>query len=272
MSNNLREVRNAIGLGHMETARQLLRPILNENPSAEAYFLASKVALDDEQREDFLRQALELDPYYQPAADALSGKTTKPKNTEFQGYDAMAERFGASDSQSSTYQGSFSAGISPSSKQGEYYELADSGQRLFAFIVDQIVLFFIGIFVSFFFGFFIDLESINVDGNINATVQLIGILSSAIYMCYFLSRAVGNGQTPGKTLMGIRVVKKNGQPLSVIDAFIRNVLGYSISSFFLLIGFLWIFVDENRQGWHDKLAGTIVIKDSKKQKYFKRDQ
>lgn len=41
----------------------------------------------------------------------------------------------------------------------------------------------------------------------------------------------------------------------------RRVLGYYISFLALFLGFLWVLVDDRRQGWHDKIADTIVVYD-----------
>jgi len=41
---------------------------------------------------------------------------------------------------------------------------------------------------------------------------------------------------------------------------IVRYVGYFISSLFLCLGFLWIAFDARKQGWHDKIAGTVVIK------------
>lgn len=43
------------------------------------------------------------------------------------------------------------------------------------------------------------------------------------------------------------------------DAIVR-VIGYYIGGAILLLGFLWALWDPNRQGWHDKLANTYVVK------------
>lgn len=70
------------------------------------------------------------------------------------------------------------------------------------------------------------------------------------------------GQTPGKLLMGVRIARINGQPLTVRRALLRY-LGYWLSAIPLGLGFLWVLVDDRRQCWHDKLAGTYVVYDSR---------
>jgi uncharacterized RDD family membrane protein YckC len=66
------------------------------------------------------------------------------------------------------------------------------------------------------------------------------------------------GQTPGKRLLGLRVIRTNGQRLTVGRA-IRRAFGYWISIISLCLGFIWILFDSHRQGWHDKFADTYVI-------------
>ncbi|MBN1667812.1 MAG: RDD family protein [Anaerolineales bacterium] len=66
------------------------------------------------------------------------------------------------------------------------------------------------------------------------------------------------GQTPGKYLLGLRVVTVKGQRVPPWRAALRY-LGYILAALPLFVGFVWILVDDRRQGWHDKLAGTCVI-------------
>lgn len=68
------------------------------------------------------------------------------------------------------------------------------------------------------------------------------------------------GQTLGKKLVKIKVVRSDNSPkVGFIKAFIREVVGKFLSSFFLL-GYLWVIWDKKKQAWHDKLAGTVVVK------------
>lgn len=67
------------------------------------------------------------------------------------------------------------------------------------------------------------------------------------------------GRTPGMMLMGLRVVTVDGAPPGVRRSIVR-ALGYWVSAI-LLLGFAWIAVDGRRQGFHDKLARTVVVYD-----------
>jgi hypothetical protein len=79
----------------------------------------------------------------------------------------------------------------------------------------------------------------------------------AVYFTGFL--ALMRGQTPGKRLMGIRVVRVNDKPMTWWIAFERFG-GYAASATLGLLGFLQILWDRNRQGLHDKAAETLVIR------------
>ena len=66
--------------------------------------------------------------------------------------------------------------------------------------------------------------------------------------------------TPGKMVVHAKIVDaKTGQPPSAIRCIVRY-FGYIISFLPLGMGFIWIAFDKKKQGWHDKLAGTVVIK------------
>ena len=62
--------------------------------------------------------------------------------------------------------------------------------------------------------------------------------------------------------MGVRIARINGQPLTIRRALLRYV-GYWLSAIPLGLGFFWVLVDDRRQCWHDKLAGTYVVYDSR---------
>jgi uncharacterized RDD family membrane protein YckC len=84
-----------------------------------------------------------------------------------------------------------------------------------------------------------------------------GFLTGLVYNVYFWSGK--NGQTPGKMLMGIRVVSTSKGGINMLQASIRYV-GYYINTILLFLGWLYAIVDDKHQGFHDKLAGTRVVK------------
>ena len=66
--------------------------------------------------------------------------------------------------------------------------------------------------------------------------------------------------TPGKMAVSARVVDAyTGETISFSQSVLRY-LGYMLSTLPLCLGFLWVAFDPKKQGWHDKLAGTVVIR------------
>lgn len=86
---------------------------------------------------------------------------------------------------------------------------------------------------------------------------LISFVFTALYFIFFWVSQ--NGQTLGNRLLAIRVVREDNQRMDVGTGIIRYI-GYLLSSAALLLGFIWIAFDSKKQGWHDKMAKTIVIK------------
>ena len=70
------------------------------------------------------------------------------------------------------------------------------------------------------------------------------------------------GATPGKLAVGIRIVDaQTGGPPPTGRLALRLVC-YLVSALPLYLGFLWAAVDRRKQGWHDKIAGTVVIQET----------
>lgn len=78
------------------------------------------------------------------------------------------------------------------------------------------------------------------------------------YFMYFWS-SYGHGQTLGDRALNIRVVKTTGTELTLMDAFLRYI-GFVVSCILLFIGVIWVAFDPDKQGWHDKIASTYVVK------------
>jgi hypothetical protein len=79
---------------------------------------------------------------------------------------------------------------------------------------------------------------------------------AGVYFTLFTSWLAG--RTPGKLLLGTRVVRLDGRPLTAMDAFTRNG-GYAAGLATGSIGFLRLLWDPNRQAIQDKIAGTVVV-------------
>ena len=91
--------------------------------------------------------------------------------------------------------------------------------------------------------------------------QFIGLISPVLFLMvliYFVFFWTLVGYTPGKALLGLRIVRQDGKPLSVGRALLRY-LGYWVSAIPLFLGFIWILLDRKHEGWHDKLSNTHVV-------------
>ena len=80
-----------------------------------------------------------------------------------------------------------------------------------------------------------------------------------IIIYYALMESSKYQATLGKIVMGIKVVNKNNQPLDFSKALLRN-LSKLLSAFILGIGYIMIIFDDRKQGLHDKIADTFVVK------------
>lgn len=91
-----------------------------------------------------------------------------------------------------------------------------------------------------------------LSGRLLIDLALIGVA----FLLFWIFRSA----TPGKTILSAVIVdaKTLGKPST--GQFVVRYLGYFVSTVGLMLGFLWIAFDKRKQGWHDKLAGTVVIR------------
>lgn len=66
--------------------------------------------------------------------------------------------------------------------------------------------------------------------------------------------------TPGKLITHISIVDAETGGKPSFGQFIIRYIAYYISAIPLLLGFIWVGFDKRKQGWHDKIAKTVVIK------------
>lgn len=94
----------------------------------------------------------------------------------------------------------------------------------------------------------------------SANVGLADWLQYLIYGAVVIGFWLYKQATPGKMLVRARVVDaKTGRAISKGQA-IGRYLGYFVSSLPLCLGLIWVAFDSKKQGWHDKLAGTVVVR------------
>ena len=117
-------------------------------------------------------------------------------------------------------------------------------RRFFAALIDGILLSVVQAILRVFLG-----EAAGIG---------LGLLISIAYFTYFHG---STGQTPGDTVLSIRVVDLRdgtGRPIGYGRAFIRW-LGSIVSAIPLFLGYFWMLWDSEKQTWHDKMAGSAVV-------------
>lgn len=149
-------------------------------------------------------------------------------------------------------------------------EMAKAGfwRRLPAFLIDTILLQILKVIILF------PLKAnLGIDETSFASIEdiiqdfesfvIYGFFSIIVYVIisgfYFTLFYGSTGQSIGKKIMGLKVVSAAGGAMTYKKAFIRYI-GYLISEIPLFLGFIWIAFDKDKQGWHDKIAKTYVVK------------
>jgi uncharacterized RDD family membrane protein YckC len=129
--------------------------------------------------------------------------------------------------------------------------------RTLAYLFDAFVLSFIGGA----FPYLVIYSTMSSDvppGGAGGSAGGASLAISLVYFVLFWSH-IGGGRTLGMRLLGLRVVREDGRPLGLVDAFVRWI-GLWISFAACFIGVLWVAGDVRKQGWHDKLAHTLVVR------------
>lgn len=85
------------------------------------------------------------------------------------------------------------------------------------------------------------------------------LLSLLVNIAYFVGFWLWRGQTPGKMLLGIKLIRMDASNVTLSVALLRYI-GYIVSTAVLFIGFIWIAFDSRKQGFHDKIADTYVVR------------
>jgi uncharacterized RDD family membrane protein YckC len=160
-------------------------------------------------------------------------------------------------------------------------EYASVGRRFVAWLIDLVplialtVVLFIPIMVEF-FDFIDDLRpgSGTSRAELQATISTLFATSmpgflrmSALLQLAALLYHAGTwllfGRSPGMAVMGIRIVREEDAGRPGFARVAVRYAGYLLSAAFVLIGYAWAIFDSRKQTWHDKLAGTLVVRDAR---------
>lgn len=145
----------------------------------------------------------------------------------------------------------------------ENIRYAGFGVRFLASLIDSVVLavflMIIGIGLAMIFKSHLETMTAAQLSSISSVVwiKLIFFLVAAFLFPILFWRKYD--ATPGKMIFKMKVVDAdNFQKLSFSKGFIRCI-GYFVSSLILCLGYLWVIFDKRKQGWHDKMANSVVI-------------
>jgi uncharacterized RDD family membrane protein YckC len=116
------------------------------------------------------------------------------------------------------------------------------GERLAAFVLDVIAILIIG-------------QLLSLDHSGDPGERLFVFLALAYHVGFWTWR----GTTPGGMICLLRVVRTDGKALDFPEALVRGLTGI-FSVVVAGLGFLWMLRDPDRQTWHDRVAGTYVVK------------
>ena len=129
------------------------------------------------------------------------------------------------------------------------FPLATFNRRWLGYVIDQVVITGCAILVSLLAGF------ASPDNAEPIQLAAVGALVRVGYGLIFNPR----GWTPGKTVVGLRIVNEEGDPPGLRWGVVRTA-GAVLSESAFYIGYLWAFFDERAQTWHDKFGKTYVVR------------
>ena len=133
--------------------------------------------------------------------------------------------------------------------------------RVVASLVDCVILIILQVILSVLLG----VVTAGVSSGINergltALSLVYSLFGTVLSMAYYVFFTGYSGQTPGKMAVRVKVIRTDGEEISYGRAFFREVLGKIVSAVILGIGYLMVAFDTQKQGLHDKIANTYVIK------------
>ncbi len=91
---------------------------------------------------------------------------------------------------------------------------------------------------------------------------MLGYVVPFVATIWFWLRYLG---TPGKMVMKLQIVDASTGGKMRTGQAIGRYFAYILSAVPLCLGFIWVGIDQRKQGWHDKLAGTVVIRNTGKE-------
>jgi uncharacterized RDD family membrane protein YckC len=146
------------------------------------------------------------------------------------------------------------------------YELASWGVRAAAYLIDALVFVAIGVVIALGVTIAEGGDTAEARRLAQTLALAVGVPLGLAYAPLLLMRSgERNGQTLGKQAMGIRVVRENGQPVTLSNGIMREVIGRQLLvaftyGLYAVVDYLWPLWDKPRQCLHDKVAQTRVVR------------
>lgn len=137
--------------------------------------------------------------------------------------------------------------------------------RALAFVIDLNLLAFLLYFLGLLFYLFIRPSGISAF-NIYAAMFIEISFLLFIAFDYFILTTYFLGGTVGKLLLELKVISKDLTRVTLPQIIIRETIGRLVSAV-LFLGYLAVFFTKDKTGFHDKLAGTLVLRDNPPKKY-----
>ena len=109
-------------------------------------------------------------------------------------------------------------------------------------------------------GFLVRFGAALIDGLATIILGLFVPFGGLIVLAANIYLIQKEGYSIGKKVLNLRIIKEDGKMPTLVDAIIREIVGKFLSAIFIGLGFLLIIVDERKQGLHDKIAKTFVVK------------
>lgn len=132
-----------------------------------------------------------------------------------------------------------------------------SGQERGAALIDSVLtlLITLPLLVAIYGWSYVDLDHPGLTGG-PADFLISWVLPAVAVITFWVMKQA----TPGKMAFSARIVDAaSGQPASV-GQLVGRYFAYFVSAVPLCLGFLWVAFDRRKRGWHDKLAGTVVVR------------
>lgn len=131
--------------------------------------------------------------------------------------------------------------------------------RVVASLLDSVVVFILQLICGVVLGASGALLG-GLDNGDGAVAIIIWLFTTVLGLAYYVIFTGSCGQTLGKMALRIKVIRKDGNELGYGGATLRETIGKFVSGIILGIGYLMVAFDERKQGLHDKIAGSYVIK------------